>query len=34
MSRRPDPQIDWASIVIMGLLFCAIVGLGVYVATR
>lgn len=31
MSNR-DPNIDWTSILIMGLLFAAIVALGVYIA--
>jgi hypothetical protein len=29
-----DPQIDWTSVVIMGVIMCGVVALGVYVATR
>lgn len=29
-----DKNVDWASILIMGLIFCSIVALGVWVATR
>jgi hypothetical protein len=29
-----DPHIDWPSWFIMGVIFAAVVALGVYVATR